>query len=144
MCELLKLQNFIQFSAVQHERKPILDKKETASTVAGTTNSTNASSGGGGGGGGSASTGNTGSSATGSNASTNSVNAAAAAALFTQNCSKSFWRNDFGVKSAAEAGAASIPNLSIFPVGFNFAELTSTLAQRGSKCFFFLCIFSHF
>lgn len=79
------LENYSIFLAVQHERKPLLDKKEAAAT------------------------GNTG------NADPN---------------------NPFG--TSINSGSAVKPfaanNLSsMFPVGLSFAELTSTLAQRGSK-----------
>lgn len=73
------------FSAVQHERKPLLDKKEAAAT---------------------------------GNSGTADAN------------------NPFG--SSMNSGSTVKPfagnNLSsMFPVGLSFAELTSTLAQRGSE-----------
>lgn len=81
----------MNISAVQHERKPMLDKKETAATGTVTGNSL-ASSG-----------------------SQNRV------------CQKTgFWRGDF-----TQNDNSNISNM--FPVNFSFAELTSTLAQRGSE-----------
>lgn len=79
------LKNYSIFIAVQHERKPLLDKKEAAAT------------------------GNSGS-ADANNPFGSTINSGSAVKPFAGN------------------------NLSsMFPVGLSFAELTSTLAQRGSK-----------
>ena len=95
--------------AVQHERKPLLDKKEAAAAAAAAAIVANNSS-----------TGDIGS--TFSSQNRNSVSG----------LTKSFQRNDF----IGSPSSNNIPNLnSIFPVNLSFAELTSTLAQRGSKLF---------
>lgn len=47
-----------------------------------------------------------------------------------------FWRGDF---AGSQNDNSSISNM--FPVNFSFAELTSTLAQRGSEYRFFLFVF---
>lgn len=95
----------MHFSAVQHERKPMLDKKEapaggTTSVVTG--NSLN--------------------------------NSGSASGAFSQNRvgqKSAFWRGDF---ASNQNDSSNISNM--FPVNFSFAELTSTLAQRGSKYIF--------
>lgn len=46
---------------------------------------------------------------------------------------QTYWRtNEFG-DIKAEANSANVPNMNIFPVAFNFADFTSSLAQRGSE-----------
>lgn len=79
---------FSIFLAVQHERKPLLDKKEAAAT--GNSGVTEAN-----------------------NPFGSTINSGASV--------KPFAGNNMGNLS------------SMFPVGLSFAELTSTLAQRGSK-----------
>lgn len=124
-CQYCRLQKCLacgmRSDSVQHERKPILDKKEAAAAAAATAASSNAVPASGGG--------------------VAGVKSDNGASIYSQSCSttKSFWRNDFPSKESGSGsgggGAAgncgSLPNLSMFPVGFNLAELTSTLAQRG-------------
>lgn len=99
------------FSAVQHERKPMLDKKETPAS--GTAASVAASI------------------VTG-----NSLNNSGSAQTgYSQNRvgqKPGFWRGDF---AGNQNDNSNISNM--FPVNFSFAELTSTLAQRGSEYTFF-------
>lgn len=123
---------FDSLAAVQHERKPIVDKKESISA---TTGATGAGSG------------------TGSAATVSSAAAAAAAAGNAGNASAGVgqsgsgdaasglgaWRNDYAKAAAAAQqqqqadGVTGASGLSMFPVAFNFAEFTNSLAQRGSE-----------
>lgn len=105
------------FLAVQHERKPILVKKEGSSAAAAAAAA--------------AATGAGSIITNDGNHSENNGASSAAASLFPQG--KLFWRNDG--KMDATAAAAGLSNL--FPVGFNLADLTTTLAQRGSKFLFY-------
>lgn len=97
----------MHFSAVQHERKPMLDKKEAPP------------------------------SGTAANIPTSVVtgnplnNSSSAQTGYSQNRAgqkPGFWRGDF---AGNQNENSNISNM--FPVNFSFAELTSTLAQRGSK-----------
>lgn len=88
----------LSFIAVQHERKPILVKKDGNAAAA---------------------------ALAASNEHSENNGAANSTTLFPQG--KSFWRSDGNM----DASAAGLSNL--FPVGFNLVELTTSLAQRGSK-----------
>lgn len=92
-------------AAVQHERKPLLEKKEAAAAAAAALIGTNSSS-------------------EGLAAYASQARAAAG------NTAKLHSRNDF-LSSPTGANMGGLNNL--FPVGMSFAEITSTLAQRASK-----------
>lgn len=113
-------------TAVQHERKPIVDKKEQlgATGGGGATNAT------GGGGGGSAGPGGSTANASGCGGNGSASSAAAATQQQQQ------WRKDFGVggKVKQEVTGGTGPGMGMFPVAFNFTEFTNSLAQRGSEC----------
>lgn len=97
----------MHFSAVQHERKPMLDKKETPT-------SGNAS--------------NVPASVVTGNSLNNSSSAQSGYSQNRVGQKPGFWRGDF---ASNQNDNSNISNM--FPVNFSFAELTSTLAQRGSK-----------
>ncbi len=101
------------FSAVQHERKPMLDKKETPASGTAANVSTSIVTG-------------------------NSLNSSGSGqtGAYSQNRvgqKPGFWRGDF---ASNQNDNSNISNM--FPVNFSFAELTSTLAQRGSEYNFIL------
>lgn len=141
--------------AVQHERKPMLDKKEAAAAAAAVTNGSGGS--GSAGGGSSSSSGNNNNSSNNAGSSSSTTNTPNANIIIgqptslygqhQQNRNKSFWRDEFASSSQISAtndnhpssslsnlysGNSAVPNLNMFPVGFNLAEITSSLA-RGSK-----------
>lgn len=106
----------MHFSAVQHERKPMLDKKETPTSGTAANVPTSVVTG-------------------------NSLNSSGSAQTggFSQNRTgqkPGFWRGDF---AGNQNDNSNISNM--FPVNFSFAELTSTLAQRGSEYRFFVTLF---
>lgn len=123
-------------AAVQHERKPMLDKKETAlASAASPTAGTSAA-----GGGGCASSNSTTSVTTPNSAATVAQSGSILYAhQMRNNKPPSFWHDDYSSRpanaSAENTNSAVPPSLSMFPVGFNLADLTSSLAQRGSKAF---------
>ncbi|XP_037030916.1 orphan steroid hormone receptor 2 isoform X1 [Bradysia coprophila] len=109
-CQYCRLQKCLacgmRSDSVQHERKPMLDKKEIP--AAGT--AANVST---------------------SNVAGNSLNSGGSAqsGAYSQNRAgqkPGFWRGDF---ASNQNDNSNISNM--FPVNFSFAELTSTLAQRG-------------
>lgn len=68
---------------------------------------------------------------TGSNVGGNGISSGSRGNSGTQS-SSTFWRaNDFG--DAIKSEATSAANMNIFPVAFNLADFTSSLAQRGSE-----------
>lgn len=105
----------MHITAVQHERKPLLDKKEAAAAAAAAA-------------------------ALAANNSSGGCNDITGLGAFgTQNRSgsnasntKPYSRNDF-ISSPTGSNLGGLSNL--FPVGISFAELTSTLAQRGSESY---------
>lgn len=104
--------------AVQHERKPLLDKKEAAAAAAAAAMVANNSAG-------------TGGDMTGLGAFTSQGRGGSGT-------NAKYSRNEF-ISSPTGANMGNLSNL--FPVGISFAELTSTLAQRGSKCIFYVLCF---
>ncbi|KAJ6638579.1 Nuclear receptor subfamily 2 group C member 2, partial [Pseudolycoriella hygida] len=108
-CQFCRLQKCLAcgMRTVQHERKPMLDKKEAPSSG----NSANVST--------SIVSGSTLNSTGGVQTGGYSQNRA--------NKNSGFWRGDFSTSSQNEN--ANISNM--FPVNFSFADLTNTLAQRG-------------
>lgn len=104
---MIKVVKFMHFSAVQHERKPMLDKKEAPLGAAATNIATSVVTG---------------------NALNNNSSAQTGYSQSRVGQKPGFWRGDF-VGNQNENSNIS----NMFPVNFSFAELTSTLAQRGSK-----------
>lgn len=129
----------------------MLDKKEAAAAAAAAAAIiiTNGSSGSGGstGNNNNNSSNNAGISSTAASTQNSNIIIAQTSSLFGQHQTsrnKSFWRDEFSPQISATnensssnlstlyTGNSSVPNLNMFPVGFNLAELTSSLA-RGSK-----------
>lgn len=123
--DMFKLNNvffslFFVAIAVQHERKPLLDKKEAAAAAAAAALVANNSA-------------NTGGDLSGMGAFTSQARSGSGT-------NAKYSRNEF-ISSPTGGNMGNLGNL--FPVGISFAELTSTLAQRGSEYTFFLFLYQY-
>lgn len=68
------------------------------------------------------------------NGASGASNAVTAGSGCGQLSSVATWRNDYAKVASAQQQVNGVSGgLSMFPVAFNFAEFTNSLAQRGSK-----------